>query len=183
MKTIAYPVTERRQRGTTAIEFAIVAMVFLLIVLGIAEFGRILYMWNTVQEVTRRAAREAVVRDFGDKGKVARMAVFGDENGSGTVLLPAGAEITNASIRINYLNASLAPITPPADAVTNFSICKNASLTASCVRYVEACVATNDECTDFVNYAPMVTLFPYLNIRIPVSRVVMPTESLGLSVP
>lgn len=173
----------RQQRGTTAVEFAIVAMLFFTIVFGIMEFGRVLYVWNTVQEVTRRAAREAVVRDFADAGKIARAAVFDAETGTGTAFLPAGAEITNANVKINYLNAGLVPASPmPADPADNISACNDATRQASCIRFVEACVAVNGDCSGWVTYVPMVGLFPFLAISIPVSSVIMPAESLGFTI-
>ena len=173
----------RREQGTTAVEFAIVAMLFFTIVLGIMEFGRVLYVWNTVQEVTRRAAREAVVRGFADAGKIARSAVFNAEDGSGTAYLPAGLEITSANVKINYLNANLVVADPmPADPSDNISACNDSTRTASCVRFVEACVATDGTCAGSVKYAPMAGLFPFLAIDIPVSSVIMPAESLGFSV-
>ncbi|HJV26052.1 MAG TPA: TadE family protein [Aromatoleum sp.] len=171
-----------RQRGATAVEFAIVAMLFITIVLGIMEFGRVMYIWNTVQEVTRRAAREAVVRDFADASKIQRSAIFADENGTGTAKLPAGLEIANTSIRINYLNGALAVASPmPSDATDNVSACNDITRTSSCVRFVEACVAAAGNCTGTINYAPMAGLFPFLAIGIPISSVIMPAESLGFT--
>lgn len=173
----------RKERGATAVEFAIVAMLFFTIVLGIMEFGRVLYIWNTVQEVTRRAAREAVVRNFSsDVGAIQREAVF-QQGSIGTVYLPAGLEISNANIKINYLNADLAVASPmPADPPDNISACNDITRVASCIRYVEACVAISGDCSESVTYVPMVGLFSFLGIDIPVSRVIMPAESLGFSV-
>lgn len=169
------------QKGTTAVEFAIVALIFFMIALGIMEFGRVLYVWNTVQEVTRRAAREAVVRSFADANRISRLAVFSSENTDGS--LPGGLEITNAYVRINYLNQNFTQADPmPSDPADNLSACEDAGRTTSCIRYVEACVATGTNCTGFVRYAPMVGLFPFLAIDIPVSSVVMPVESLGFNV-
>lgn len=173
----------RRQGGAAAVEFAIVAMLFFTIVFGIMEFGRVLYVWNTVQEVTRRAAREAVVRGFADAGMVSRAAVFNPEAGDGTAYLPAAKEITATDVRINYLNQNLVVADPmPLDPSDNISACMDATRTASCVRYVEACVATAGTCVGSIKYIPMVGLFPFLAINIPVSSVIMPAESLGFSV-
>jgi Flp pilus assembly protein TadG len=55
-----------RQRGTTIVEFALVAMIFFLLLLGIFEFGRLMFTWNTAVEATRRGARLAVVCDMND---------------------------------------------------------------------------------------------------------------------
>lgn len=173
----------RRQRGTAAVEFAIVAMIFFTVIFGIMEFGRLLYLWNTVQEVTRRAAREAVVRNFSTEvGAVQREAIF-REGSSGAVYLPAGLEISNADVKINFLTGTLAVASPlPADPSDNLSACNDVIRAASCIRFVEACVAVNGDCTGSIKYAPMAGLFPFLAIDIPVSSVIMPAESLGFSV-
>ncbi|TIC85246.1 TadE/TadG family type IV pilus assembly protein [Crenobacter intestini] len=51
----------RRQAGTTSLEFALIAVVFFSVLLGIFEFGRLLFTWNSAVEATRRSARLAVV--------------------------------------------------------------------------------------------------------------------------
>ncbi|HVK53561.1 MAG TPA: TadE family protein [Burkholderiales bacterium] len=170
------------QHGAAIIEVALTMMVFLVVSLGIMELGRIMYLWNTVQEVTRRAAREAVVRDFTSQvGAIQREAIF-RSGSTGAAYLPAGLEISNTNIQISYLNASLSEASPlPADPADNLSACGDASRTSSCIRFVEACVATNSTCTGAVTYVPMAGLFPFLAVSIPVSSVVMPAESLGFN--
>ncbi|MBE0473665.1 TadE/TadG family type IV pilus assembly protein, partial [Rhodoferax sp.] len=95
------------QRGVAAVEFALVAIPFLLLLLGAMEFGRLLYLWNTAQEVTRNAARQAVVSNFNDVDAIKRAAVF--RTGSSTDLdktwLPASSEISAEKVVILYLNA------------------------------------------------------------------------------
>ncbi|WP_316153312.1 pilus assembly protein [Cupriavidus sp. BIC8F] len=63
----------RHQRGTTAVEFAIVAVLFFSVLLGILEFGRVLYTWNAVAEATRWGARQAVVCGRGSPSVLNRM--------------------------------------------------------------------------------------------------------------
>lgn len=170
------------QRGAAIVEFAIVALIFFTLVLGIMEFGRLLFIWNTVQEVTRRAAREAVVRDFTTEVDAIRRNAIFRGGSSGTAYLPAGAEITNAEIQISYLNASLADASPlPTDPADNISACNDVTRTDSCIQFVEACVATDGACTGSITYIPMAGLFPFLAISIPVSSVRMPAESLGFN--
>lgn len=53
----------QRQRGGTAIEFAIVSVVFISLLIGCMEFGRVLFYWNTAAEATRLGARMAIVCD------------------------------------------------------------------------------------------------------------------------
>jgi len=45
------------------VEFAIVAVVFFMLLLGIMDFGRMLFTWNAAAEATRWGARLAVVCD------------------------------------------------------------------------------------------------------------------------
>jgi hypothetical protein len=53
----------RQQRGATIIEFALALIVFLTFLLGITDFGRMLFTWNAASEAARAAARYAVVCD------------------------------------------------------------------------------------------------------------------------
>jgi len=59
--------SKSRQAGATAVEFALVMVVFLTFLLGITDFARMLYTWNAAAEATRAGARYAVVCD--DTGK------------------------------------------------------------------------------------------------------------------
>jgi Flp pilus assembly protein TadG len=47
--------------GSALVEFALVASLFFTLLLGIAEFGRLLFTWNAAAEATRWGARLAVV--------------------------------------------------------------------------------------------------------------------------
>lgn len=53
----------KRQSGATAVEFALVLLVFLTFLLGITDFSRMLFTWNAANEATRAGARYAVVCD------------------------------------------------------------------------------------------------------------------------
>jgi hypothetical protein len=63
------PALKLRQAGATMVEFALVLVVFLTFLLGITDFGRMLFTWNAAAEATRAGARYAVVCD--DTGKQA----------------------------------------------------------------------------------------------------------------
>ena len=52
------------QSGVAAVEFALVAMILFSLLLGIMEFGRLMFTWNSAVEATRRGARLAVVCDM-----------------------------------------------------------------------------------------------------------------------
>lgn len=52
-----------RQGGATTVEFALALIIFLMFLLGITDFGRMLFTWNAATEATRAGARYAVVCD------------------------------------------------------------------------------------------------------------------------
>ena len=51
----------KNERGTTIAEFAVVALLFFTIVIGIIEFGRLFYTHNALTDATRRGARYASI--------------------------------------------------------------------------------------------------------------------------
>lgn len=59
------------QSGATTIEFALVLLMFLMLLLGVTDFSRMLFTWNAANEATRIGARYAVVcDDTGNKALV-----------------------------------------------------------------------------------------------------------------
>lgn len=162
-----YYKTPYQQRGAAVVEFAIIAMLLFTLLFGIIEFGRLFYVFNTVQEVTRRAAREAVVScvDTASQNAAKNLALFGGTS------LPAGAEITADRINIRYLN-------PSNTVITNLPSCPTGNVSA-CLIGPTNCVAFVQVSITGANYAPMVGLFPFLAVPIPASTVTMPAESLG----
>ena len=81
------------QRGVAAVEFALIASVFFMLLIGIMEMGRLLFYWNTATEATRLGARLAVVCDLNDADIKARM----------TALFPL---LNPASILLDYQPAN-----------------------------------------------------------------------------
>jgi Flp pilus assembly protein TadG len=55
------PSRSTRRRGASAVEFAIVAPVFFLVVLGIIEFGRMVMVQQVITNAAREGARIAVL--------------------------------------------------------------------------------------------------------------------------
>lgn len=60
----------RPQQGAAIVEFAIVAMLFFTLLVGIVEMGRVLFTWNSAVEATRRGVRMAVVTDPGNAAAI-----------------------------------------------------------------------------------------------------------------
>lgn len=61
-RKLLFPRVRRQaQRGVAAVEFALIAIFFFTLLLGIMEFGRWLFLLNGANEATRLGARLAVV--------------------------------------------------------------------------------------------------------------------------
>lgn len=78
------------------VEFAIVAVVFFMLLLGIMDFGRMLFQWNAAAEATRWGARVAVVCDH-------------DSNQIRALMKRIMPELTDANILITYYNPEGSP--------------------------------------------------------------------------
>ena len=163
--------TVRRQRGAMAVEFALTVGVFFVVVFMVVELARALYLWNTLQEVTRRAAYEAAVTDFRNDeamNAVRWRAVLRNNAG----VLPLGAPVTDADVHIDYLalpRSASGAMTPTLIATTDLPQCPaRARLNciadpngASCIRLVRVriCKADANGCTP-LTYQSMVPLVP-----------------------
>ena len=176
-------INHHQQRGAAAVEFAIIAMLLFTLLFGIIEFGRMFYMFNTVQELTRRAARAAVVSwvdASGWQSPEMKQVLFGGTS------LPGGGEITANNISIKYLDVSGAeiPSSNLQSAANNIAACLGGTTYGTCIAYVQVSIigVPGASClsdTAKVCYIPMVGLFPFLSVPIPASTVTMPAESMG----
>lgn len=126
MKT---PIPPSRQRGTTAVEFAIVVALFLVLLLGMMEMGRVLYYWNAAVEATRLGARVAAVCDVNDSAIKTRMQNILDQLPTAqisVVYAPGGCDLnTCTSVTVSVLAgttvATYIPFVPLALTLPAFS--------------------------------------------------------------
>ena len=93
--------TQRRSRGTTAVEFAIVIATLLVVIFGILDLSRIVYLRMTLEEGVRRAARIAAVCPP-NSPLIKKAALFQDSAAQGVAI--AGATLEN--VNVIYLNES-----------------------------------------------------------------------------
>jgi len=56
--------SRRRQRGQALVEFAIAAIPFLLLVMGVLDLGRAIYQMNTTAQAAREIARTASIHPW-----------------------------------------------------------------------------------------------------------------------
>lgn len=185
-------ISPRRQAGVAAVEFAFLVAVFLLFLFSVIEMARIMYLWNTLQEVTRRAASAAASTDFSDvsaMNKVRQQAVFRTIPGG----LPIGDPVKDTHVRIDYMSLSRAPngkltLTPipsgalPSCPARNQVACTTDPNSSSCVRFVRVriCAPGGDpgNC-DAVTYVPMLPLVKVESLSLPPSTTIVRAESLG----
>lgn len=134
-----YPLMRRRasQAGTTAVEFAVLAMFFFSLIVGIVEVARAMYMWNTASEITRRYARTLAVTNFRDGTALAaarEYAAFGRSDGS----FPLSGTINGSHFQFSYLRGDASTeVSPlPACPEQNLINCAADAEGADCIRFV-----------------------------------------------
>lgn len=152
--------TRHRENGTTTVEFAIAAAALFLMIFGVIEIGRAYFVYAMLDEVTRRAARLAVVCPVDDPA-VAQMAVFNSSGDSSDSPLVNG--LTPAHIVIDYIDAANGVVALPGEP-TGFAQ----------IRYVRARVVGYEH-----HFAlPFVT--GMAKIQMPAFETILPRESLGI---
>jgi len=77
------------RRGAAAVEFALVASAFFMLLFGVIELARLMYLWNAAAEATRLGARTAAVCDLNAAAVKARVRA----------LMPG---LTDADIDLSY---------------------------------------------------------------------------------
>jgi hypothetical protein len=182
------------ERGSTAVEFSLLVIGVLILVFGSLELARAMYVINTLQEVTRRAASGAATADFRDQGGLAGVranAIF--RNTSGPLVL--ADPVTDANVIIDYLSISRdasGNLTPthidagslPSCPARNHLTCLTDTNDPKCIQLVRAriCASADDSgnCTP-VQYQ---MLFPLVNLSftLPTSTTILPAGSLGYTI-
>lgn len=92
--------TVRRQSGVAALELALVLVPLLTLCLGVAEIGRAVYTYNTIDKAARSAVRHltSVLPTNPDpKSEARNLVVYGNVEGTGAPLAP---DLTTAMVDI-----------------------------------------------------------------------------------
>ena len=146
------------QSGLATVEFAIVGATFFLVLFGVLEFGRALFVWNTLNEVTRRGARVATVCPV-NHSAIKHVAVFDAPGGTGESPFLYGLTMDN--VTVEYLDTGANVIGDPQ---TNFGN----------IRYVRVRVTSYQH----------TLLVPFLGadatVTTPDFAATLPRESLGI---
>ena len=92
--------SENPQRGQTLVEFALVVLIFLVILFGILEFSRALWTYNTIVQATRAGARFAVVELPSITNlTVKNYVVYHNSAGTGNPVLPG---LSTSNVTVTY---------------------------------------------------------------------------------
>ena len=178
----------RSRAGAVTAEFAIVITLFLAVVCGVVEIARLLYIFNTLQVVTQRAAAAAANADFSDAAAMAgvrQRAIFRGSAGT----LSIGAPVTDDHVRIDYLSLSdaggaaineIPAASLPSCPANNRVSCMQNPYGPSCIRMVRARIcdpADTGQCAG-VAYQPLFS-FIAIPIGLPRAPAVSTVETLG----
>ena len=150
----------RRERGTSTVEFALVAAVLFTMIFGVFEVGRGYYVYSMLDEVSRRGARLAAVCPINDAA-VPQLAVFNAAGDTAESFLVKG--LTPGHVVIDYLDANNAVVTNPTEPAGFLRI-----------RYVRARVV------NFVYQVNVPFIAGLANITMPEFMSILPRESLGV---
>lgn len=170
------------QYGTASVEFGLVCLLVIPFLMATMEYGRLLFVWNALPEVTRRAARAAAVADFTDANAsqaLRRAALFRSDDGP-LLLAP---NVSGANLRIEYLwqdaGGNRAPVQPlPACPAANRINCARDPHSSSCISFVRVRLCgTGAECPP-LDYQPLLPMVPVPD-TMPPALALVPAESLG----
>lgn len=143
----------KREQGLFLVEFAIIASVMFLVLFAVIELSRLIWIWNTADEATRRGARVAAVCPI-DHPAVLNETIFATAGGG--TKSPILNNLTTNEVVVKYL--------------TNDGVTESTDFGA--VRYVSVAI---------VGYQVKL-LIPFINktLNMPTFQTTLPAESLGL---
>lgn len=117
------------QRGQTVVEFALIALVLMVIVIAILDFGRAVFAYSVVANCAREGARFGSMAPEDDAGMIAaaRDTAIGLDPARLTVTLGTTADTVQVTVRYGF-----EPITP---LVAQFLVSGGVTLTSSATMY------------------------------------------------
>lgn len=111
----------RDERGAAAVEFALVVPILLVLVLGIVDFGRLLFIANSLTAAVREGGRELAtlptLADATRRAAIQARVVAAFQPFGGPALTPAQVVLSTApdasgAVSVRVASYSYAPITP-----------------------------------------------------------------------
>ena len=106
----------RPQRGAAMVEFALIASIFLMLALGVMEFGRWMFTLNAASEATRWGARLAAICDVNDaviKEKMRSILSGVDDTQISISYAPANCSAASCrTVEVKLVNVYFTPLLP-----------------------------------------------------------------------
>ena len=98
--------SHHNERGAAVVELAITMLVFLSMIFGMIEFGRLYWTHNALKDAARRGARHAIVRkeDSASIDAVKKAVVYGDPNANPNSAKPIINDLTMNNVAVAYKN-------------------------------------------------------------------------------
>jgi TadE-like protein len=117
LKSPVRTTSRNSQGGAAIVEFALVAIIFITLLIGIMEFGRWLFTLNAANEATRLGARLAVVCSIADEAdiKTRMRQIAGGIPVTNMYIdyLPNGCNESNCkTVRVRLSGATFRPMVP-----------------------------------------------------------------------
>lgn len=85
----------KNEAGSTMAEFAVVAALFFMVLIGIMEFARFFYTHNALTDAARRGARYAVLHPEADRPCVKNIVAYGETHVNPNTCAPTGPPLIN----------------------------------------------------------------------------------------
>ena len=148
----------KNQKGSTLVEFSIIAGLFFMLIFAIIEFGRLLFTWHVLNETSRRTARLASVCQIStaEQQDIKLASIVNN------VPLP---NFSVNNIRLVYLDSLGQEITDDISETVNFNQ----------IEFIEATI-TNYQVALLI---PLATFD--INFTAPEFKTILPRESLGVT--
>ena len=148
----------KNQKGSTLVEFSIIAGLFFMLIFAIIEFGRLLFTWHVLNETSRRTARLASVCQVSttEQQDIKLASIVNN------VPLP---NFSVNNIRLVYLDSLGQEITDDISETVNFNQ----------IEFIEATI-TNYQVALLI---PLATFD--INFTAPEFKTILPRESLGVT--
>jgi len=86
------------EKGSTLVEYAIGASVFLMAVFAVLEFGRVLWAHNALTDASRQGARYAVLHTPSEDTNIKNLVVYGNTAGGTKPIVPG---LTTSMVQIS----------------------------------------------------------------------------------
>jgi Flp pilus assembly protein TadG len=162
----------KKQHGAAMVEFALIAILFFMLLFGIIEFARAFFTYNTLVEATRRGARVAAVCPISAAGTLqAKQVTVFDSNPDGTSAVTGLLGLSTANVQVSYYDTDSNNATPSPSWITG-PLASN-STTYNDITFVRV------QLQNIPNFLQLNIPFFPIPVSLPPIQTTLPSQSLG----